>query len=203
MVSFSQPQRINPYNNNSLSSQGGNYLRRVARSAPKADFRKGIGLGVPSAILGAPGDLSQLAANLPGQSIFDYAQMLNLLPPDKEKVKGYLEGLLNPQINDQEAYDTGSGLIADLLSPAAVLKGPQTVKRAIDYAVDQPGVFDGVGEVLMGGALGQKRFQNNIFVGTRGAPTNRMPDLERAQELERTGSTKDYIWRETGWGPWR
>ena len=200
MVSFSQPQRINPYNNNSLSSQGGDYLRRVARSAPKADFRKGIGLGVPSAILGAPGDLSQLAASLPGQSIFDYAQMLNLLPPDKEKVKGYLEGLLNPQINDQEAYDTGSGLIADLLSPAAVLKGPQTVKRAIDYAVDQPGVFDGVGEVLMGGALGQKRFQNNIFVGTRGAPTNRMPDLERAQELERTGSTKDYIWRETGWG---
>mgnify|MGYP003634961229 CR=1 FL=1 len=134
MVSFSQPQRINPYNNNSLSSQGGDYLRRVARSAPKADFRKGIGLGVPSAILGAPGDLSQLAASLPGQSIFDYAQMLNLLPPDKEKVKGYLEGLLNPQINDQEAYDTGSGLIADLLSPAAVLKGPQTVKRAIDYA---------------------------------------------------------------------
>ena len=94
MVSFSQPQRINPYNNNSLSSQGGDYLRRVARSAPKADFRKGIGLGVPSAILGAPGDLSQLAASLPGQSIFDYAQMLNLLPPDKEKVKGYLEGLL-------------------------------------------------------------------------------------------------------------
>lgn len=200
MVSFSQPQRINPYNNNSLSSQGGDYLRRVARSAPKADFRKGIGLGVPSAILGAPGDLSQLAASLPGQSIFDYAQMLNLLPPDKEKVKGYLEGLLNPQINDQEAYDTGSGLIADLLSPAAVLKGPQTVKRAIDYAVDQPGVFDGVGEVLMGGALGQKRFQNNIFVGESGAPIKRSRDLERAQELERTGSTKDYIWRETGWG---
>jgi len=191
MVSFSQPQRL------------ATDRSAAAKTLKNPSWYQGLSVGIPSAVAGLPSDLFAITQD---DAMVKALQGLGILGPTKQDVVDRVvnTGLLN--IDDQEAFNLGTGLASDLLAPGLPFapSGAARAARAIDNVVPEiPSWTDAFTEAATLNRLQADNpyaMNRSIFVGTRGAPIDRAADLERAQELERTGSTKDYIWRETGWG---
>jgi hypothetical protein len=191
MVSFSQPQRL------------ATDRSAAAKTLKNPSWYQGLSVGIPSAVAGLPSDLFAITQD---DAMIKALQSLGILGPTKQDVVDRVvnTGLLN--IDDQEAFNLGTGLASDLLAPGLPFapSGAARAARAIDNVVPEiPSWADAFTEAATLNRLQADNpyaMNRSIFVGESGAPINRTADLERAQYLERTGSTKDYIWRETGWG---
>ena len=191
MVSFSQPQRL------------ATDRSAAAKTLKNPSWYQGLSVGIPSAVAGLPSDLFAITQD---DAMVKALQGLGILGPTKQDVVDRVvnTGLLN--IDDQEAFNLGTGLASDLLAPGLPFapSGAARAARAIDNVVPEiPSWTDAFTEAATLNRLQADNpyaMNRSIFVGESGAPIDRAADLERAQYLERTGSAKDYIWRETGWG---
>ena len=199
MVSFSQPQRL------------ATDRSAAAKTLKNPSWYQGLSVGIPSAVAGLPSDLFAITQD---DAMVKALQGLGILGPTKQDVVDRVvnTGLLN--IDDQEAFNLGTGLASDLLAPGLPFapSGAARAARAIDNVVPEiPSWTDAFTEAATLNRLQADNpyaMNRSIFVGESGAPIDRAADLERAQYLKRTGSTEDYIWRETGWmrgvdGQWR
>jgi hypothetical protein len=122
MVSFSQPQRL------------ATDRSAAAKTLKNPSWYQGLSVGIPSAVAGLPSDLFAIAQD---DAMVKALQGLGILGPTKQDVVDRVvnTGLLN--IDDQEAFNLGTGLASDLLAPGLPFapSGAARAARAIDNVV--------------------------------------------------------------------
>lgn len=124
MVSFSQPQRL------------ATDRSAAAKTLKNPSWYQGLSVGIPSAVAGLPSDLFAITQD---DAMVKALQGLGILGPTKQDVVDRVvnTGLLN--IDDQEAFNLGTGLASDLLAPGLPFapSGAARAARAIDNVVPE------------------------------------------------------------------